>query len=129
MVSMYLLDTNIIIGLLNNDFKIIGRIREENKIYISVITVGEMLYGANNSINKEKNTKLYKDFFETCNIVTITDKTAEGYANIRYELKKMGKPIPENDIWIAAVAREKNMTIVTRDKHLLYVDCIKTEEW
>jgi len=126
---MYLLDTNIIIGLLNNDFKIIGRIREENKIYISVITVGEMLYGANNSINKEKNTKLYKDFFETCNIVTITDKTAEGYANIRYELKKMGKPIPENDIWIAAVAREKNMTIVTRDKHLLYVDCIKTEEW
>ena len=125
----YLFDTNIIIGFLKNDIKIVERAGELEEINISVITVGEMLYGANNSEKSEENIKKYKNFFEFCNIVNVTEKTAEFYAEIRYKLKKAGKPIPENDIWIAAIAVENGYTIITRDKHLKSIEFIKTEEW
>ena len=125
----YLFDTNIIIGFLKNDIKIVERAGELEEINISVITVGEILYGANNSEKSEENIKKYKNFFEFCNIVNVTEKTAEFYAEIRYKLKKAGKPIPENDIWIAAIAVENGYTIITRDKHLKSIEFIKTEEW
>lgn len=41
----------------------------------------------------------------------------------------MGRPIPENDIWIAAIAKENDLIVVTRDKHLKNIDFIATEEW
>ncbi len=125
----YLFDTNIIIGFLKNDTNIVSNLSSEQEVNISVVTVGEMLFGANNSGNPIKNKKLYTEFFKHCIIHSITEKTSEYYAEIRYSLKIAGNPIPENDIWIAAIAKEKNMTIVTRDKHLNQLECIKTEIW
>ncbi|MFH1049835.1 MAG: hypothetical protein V1779_02765 [bacterium] len=55
-------------------------------------------------------------------------KTAEKYGYLKFELKNAGKPIPENDLWIASSALENSMTIVTRDKHLLGVDLVQTIE-
>ncbi len=51
------------------------------------------------------------------------------YALIKSQLKNCGNPIPENDVWIAAIAEEQDMTIVTRDKHLLLLNFIKSEQW
>ena len=126
---IYLFDTNIIIGLLKKDEIIVLKMGDIKELNISVITIGEMLYGANNSNNAAANSALYKEFFKCCNVMNITEKTAGHYADIRYALKTKGNPIPENDIWIAAIAKENNMTIVTRDKHLNMVEFIKTEEW
>ena len=125
----YLFDTNIIIGFLKNEEKIVKKIQNENQLNISVITVGEMLFGARNSELFEKNINIYKDFFKQCNIFCITEKTSAIYSEIRYRLKKIGKPIPENDIWIASVSEENNLTLVTRDKHLIDIDFIKKEIW
>lgn len=125
----FLFDTNIIIGFLKNEKGIIEKIKNEEELNISVITVGEMLFGAQNSDFSQKNVDIYNDFFDQCNVYNITEKTSKFYAEIRYKLKKIGKPIPENDIWIAAVSEENNMTIVTRDRHLLEIDFIKTMEW
>lgn len=125
----YLLDTNIIIGFLKNDTSIVSKLSSEQEVNISVITVGEMLYGANNSGNPSENTRLYKEFFKNCHIHNISEITSEYYAEIRHSLKIAGNPIPENDIWIAAIAKEKNMTIVSRDKHLSRLEFIKTESW
>lgn len=125
----YIFDTNIIIGFLKNDKSIVSKLKIEKNINTSVITIGEMSYGAKNSNNPLKNMELYNEFFKYCNIFEITRKTSEYYADIRFELKKVGKPIPENDIWIAAIAKENDMVIVTRDKHLKDIDFIATEEW
>ena len=125
----FLFDTNIIIGFLKNEDIIVNNIKEEEIINVSVITVGEMFFGANNSERSDRNTTVYKEFFEYCEIFKVTEKTAEYYAKLRYKLKKIGKPIPENDIWIAAIAKENDMTIVTRDKHLLGINFIKTVKW
>lgn len=125
----YIFDTNIIIGFLKNDKSIVSKLKIEKNINTSVITIGEMFYGAKNSNNSIKNMEIYNDFFKYCNIFGITRKTSEYYADIRFELKKIGKPIPENDIWIAAIAKENDMVIVTRDKHLKDIEFIATEEW
>ncbi len=125
----YLFDTNIIIGFLKNDTNIVSKLSSEQEVNISVVTVGEMLFGANNSGNPIENTMLYKELFKHCIIHNISEITSEYYAEIRHLLKIAGNPIPENDIWIAAIAKEKNMIIVTRDKHLNQLEFIKTEAW
>lgn len=70
----YLFDTNIIIGFLKNDASIVSKLKIEKNINTSVITVGEMSYGAKNSNNSLKNIELYNEFFKYCNIFEITKK-------------------------------------------------------
>ena len=55
--------------------------------------------------------------------------TTLAYGTIKAALRKKGKPIPENDIWIAAIASQHNLTIVTRDKHFKEVDGLKIKKW
>jgi len=55
--------------------------------------------------------------------------TAAYYGKIKNNLRLKGKPIPENDIWIAAAALQNNLTVITRDKHFLEIDLIKSEIW
>lgn len=124
----FLFDTNIIIAFLNNDSKIVDLFAGSSIINVSPITVGEMFYGAMNSQNSLKNLGIHKEFFSYCNILSITDKTALHYSEIKINLKRIGKPIPENDLWIAANAIENSFTVVTRDKHLLATDFINTFE-
>jgi len=121
-----LFDTNIIIAFLKNEASVVNFFSEQDEINISSITVGEMFYGALNSNQAEQNMNLYKKFFNYCNVYKIDQNTSENYAKIRLILKTKGTPIPENDIWIAATALEHSLSIVTRDKHLLGIDFIKT---
>jgi tRNA(fMet)-specific endonuclease VapC len=122
----YLYDTNIIIAFLKNESKIVDLFSGSSVINISPVTVGEMYYGARNSQNSLKNLEIYKDFFSYCNVLSISFKTAIHYSDLKIKLKEAGKPIPENDLWIAANAIENSLTIVTRDKHLLGIDFVST---
>jgi tRNA(fMet)-specific endonuclease VapC len=124
----YLFDTNIIIAFLNNNQKVVELIKNLSVVKVSAITVGEMFFGAKNSINYSKNLKLYQEFFQNCEILEISQRTADYYSTLKIELKKLGKPIPENDFWIAANAKENNLTIITKDKHLLINEFIDSIE-
>lgn len=126
---MHLLDTNIVIAFLRNDPEVVSQVLNDGEIVISVITAGEMYFGAQNSREVQKNQLHYRDFFSQCTIIPIDATIAEEYANIRHALKIKGTPIPENDIWIAATAKAKNCTVVTRDKHLLSCNLISSEQW
>ena len=117
--SMYLLDTNIIIGFLKNDPMIVDHCNKINEINLSVISVGEMLYGVEKSTRKNDNHTFYLSFFNSCAVYPVDNPTAREYASLRYRLKASGKPIPENDLWIAATANALNFTLITRDQHLL----------
>lgn len=121
-----LFDTNIIIAFLKNEATVVDLFAKQDEINVSSITVGEMLYGALNSNQSEQNFDLYSRFFNYCNVYKIDKNTSENYARIRFILKSKGTPIPENDIWIAATALEHSLSIVTRDKHILGIDFIKT---
>lgn len=113
----YLIDTNIIIGFLKNEQVIVDFFEEIDLVNVSIISVGEMYFGALRSKSFQKNIKIYQSLFSYCNILGINEKTADCYANLKKELWDKGKPIPENDLWIAANALENDLAIATRDKH------------
>ena len=70
------------------------------------------------------------DEFAAQSVILSSDAdTAKRYGLIKAELKSKGKPIPENDIWIAAIAKQYDLTIVSRDHHFKEIDDLKLDEW
>ena len=125
----YLLDTNIAILFLNKDPDIVRKIYNKFNISISTITIGELHYGFSISKYRESNLLALSNFLEDIDILSIDHSVAYRYSSILVKLKTLGKPIPSNDVWIAAVAQEHKLILVTRDKHFLDLDFIDTEYW
>jgi tRNA(fMet)-specific endonuclease VapC len=55
----------------------------------------------------------------------IKEATATSYAKTRLSLKKKGKPIPENDLWIASICIESNIPLISNDSHFEHIDSLK----
>ena len=125
----YLLDTCIVVDFFKGREGINEKFEMAERIYIPSITTGELYYGAEISNHPKKNLTKLKDFFTSFEILNCTDETSENYAKIRKQLKEEGTPLPENDIWIAAIAKQHNLTLVTIDKHFTKVKGINIEEW
>ena len=89
---------------------------------LPVPVVGELRYGARNSRRAEENLAEVERLVARCRVMDITLVTAEVYARLRLDLKKKGKPIPENDLWIAATALALDATLVSRDSDFQAVE-------
>ena len=124
----YLLDSNFIIGLFRGDKQIISRINQIKEIKIPVIVIGELYFGANKSNQTPKRLQEIAQLEELVTILNITKSTARIYGEIKDQLRIKGKPIPENDIWIASIAKEHNLTLLTKDKHFENIDGIFIEK-
>jgi tRNA(fMet)-specific endonuclease VapC len=84
--------------------------------------IGELRYGALNSRRRSENLAEVERLVSRCPVLDITTATAEVYARLRIGLKSKGKPIPENDLWIAAVCVEHRLPLATLDAHFDSVD-------
>lgn len=124
-----LLDTNIISAWLKGESAIADKIDNSTATYIPVIVVGELYYGAQYSTNVEKNISNILKVTTRYDVLHIDKNTAASYGIIKAALRKKGKPIPENDIWIAAIAQQYDLILITRDKHFLEIDNLNTELW
>lgn len=129
MNGKYLLDTNIVIALLSEDKEVIGKVKNAREVYIPSIVLGELFYGAYNSTKQKSNLERLEKFRKEIGIIECGDETAKEYGKVKYELKKKGKPIPENDIWIGAIARQYKLTLASRDKHFENIDNLRLEKW
>jgi tRNA(fMet)-specific endonuclease VapC len=96
------LDTNIVIDIFNGKQEILALLNRYEAIYLPVTVFGELLFGAKNSAKHRENEQKCLNFIGSCNLLNINELVAEEYASTRKKLKDKGKPIPENDIWIAA---------------------------
>ncbi|MBN2444137.1 MAG: type II toxin-antitoxin system VapC family toxin [Spirochaetales bacterium] len=119
-----ILDTNQIIFILNNSGDI-SWLKKYDIVYLPVIVIGELLFGALNSKNKDKNLEKLDKIIQKCTILNVTHLTSQIYAKIRLSLKKKGKPIPENDLWIAAICIEHNLPLLTADNHFREIEELK----
>lgn len=128
MNGRYLLDTNIIIRLFTGDKAILNWLEKAPEIYISSIVLGELFYGAQKSANVESNTLKIIEFSSYSTILPCDGETAKHYGEIKNQLKKKGRPIPENDIWIGAIARQHSLTLVSGDLHFKEIESITLEE-
>lgn len=127
--NKFLLDTNIIAAWLKGETSVADKIDKAKEIHIPIIAVGELYYGALYSTQVAKNMKEIKSITSTYNVLQIDEETTIAYGNIKAALRKKGKPIPENDIWIAAIAKRFELVVVTRDKHFKEIDGIKIKSW
>jgi tRNA(fMet)-specific endonuclease VapC len=125
MNGKFLLDSNIVIDIFRGRTKTIDKVKEIDSIYIPVIVLGELYFGANKSNQTPKRILEIEQLEKTVIILDITKITARVYGEIKEKLRAKGTLIPENDIWIASIAKENNLPIVTRDKHFKHVEGIK----
>lgn len=123
------LDTNIIIALLNGEDSLATKLDSYKAVFVSSIVVGELYYGAYSSINKVRNLEKIKKFLTRCIVSSPDDSTANIYGQIKAALRKKGRPILDNDIWIAALATQHKTILVTRDAHFDEVSTLKTAQW
>lgn len=119
-----LLDTSVIIHAFKQNNAIAERLDALAEIYVPVIVVGELYYGAYRSANPEKHIAQVQSFLQNCKVLLSDAATAASYGAIKAALMAKGKPIPENDIWIAAVARQYNLPLFTADNHFTAIEGI-----
>jgi tRNA(fMet)-specific endonuclease VapC len=128
----YLVDTDILIYLIKGNHVIDRRIMETESIpkAISVITFGELLFGAKKSIQKEKNIAIVYRLSEVFPIIEINRSTIETFTEIKATLEKDGEKIEDFDLLIAATALSMNYTLVTNNtKHYQRIEGLKLENW
>jgi len=119
------LDTNIAIGLLNDDDEIIEQVLPYNNFYLPITVCGELLFGALNSAKKDNNSRKVNKLIKSCKILNTNMNVAKSYSEIRLHLKQAGRPIPENDIWIAAICSVYKIPLLTKDQHFNFVKELK----
>lgn len=129
MGGRYLLDSNIAVTFLNGDPNVRELVDKADEIYLPAIALGELYYGAFNSSRKPENLEKIDGFKDEVYLLDCDEYTAKIYGQVKKGLKDKGTPIPENDIWISAIAIQYGLTVVTRDSHFDYVDGLNIESW
>ncbi|RCV65600.1 tRNA(fMet)-specific endonuclease VapC [Methanophagales archaeon] len=129
MSGRFLLDTNIVIALFAGDPSVEEQLEQAEEVFVPRIVLGELYFGASKSGRAQQNLRRIDEFgFNTAVIASDID-TAREYGVIKSALQEKGQPIPENGIWIAAIARQHDLTLVTRDGHFKEVEHQKIEMW
>jgi len=114
-----LIDTNIYSYALKGDDEVVDVLKKAEQIGISVISIGELLSGFKGGGKEQKNREELEIFLDSPRVVvySLDEDTSEFYAEILNNLREIGKPVPTNDIWIAAVAFQNGLKLFTKDNH------------
>jgi tRNA(fMet)-specific endonuclease VapC len=129
MNGKFLLDTNIVSALFKDEPAIHEHLARRPMVLVSTVVLGELYYGAQKSSRLDKNLRQINRFLTTVAVLETDAETAYEYGLIRNELRIKGRPIPENDIWIAATTRQHDLILVSRDRHFAEVDNLHWEQW
>ena len=129
----YLLDTNICIYVRRRKPELVFRHFDKlapGEAAISVITFGELLYGANKSAEREASLKTLSEFFRLVPALPLPERAGEVYGFIRADLEARGEVIGGNDLWIAAHALASGLTLVTNnEKEFRRLRGLKVQNW
>ena len=119
-----LIDTNVYTAFKRNDRRIVHAFRHCDFIGIDVAVLAELYYGFRCGEKEKENHQELEDFINNprVDILIHTQDTAAFFSKIIEHLRKKGKPIPTNDIWIAATAMQHGLALFTLDKHFSAVD-------
>ena len=125
----YLLDTNIVIAILDGEREALSNLLGAGEVFVSAVALGELYFGAAKSGRPIENSKRVLRFAETTTVLSCDADVASHYGSLKHRLREKGRPIPENDIWIAALAICEKLSVVTRDRHFAEVDGLLTVDW
>lgn len=124
-----ILDTNALSAAADDDPAIIPLLARADQIAIPVIALGEYRYGIAQSRHRASYAEWLKGLLHDCLVLDANEPTTHYYAEITLELKRKGRPIPTNDIWIAALCRQHSLPLLSRDRHFDLVPGIRRVGW
>jgi tRNA(fMet)-specific endonuclease VapC len=112
-----ILDTNALSAFVDGEPKIGAILRSQHRTAIPVIVLGELRYGILDSRHRETYEEWLNAHLRHFDLLAITAETTVPYAALRATLKRLGRLIPANDAWIAALAVQYRLPILSRDEH------------
>ena len=121
-MSGKLLDTNVVIALFAGEEATRARFAGAGPSFIPSVVLGELVFGAHKSTRVQENLARIEAFVRDVPVIPCDADVARRYGETKAKLKEKGRPIPENDIWIAAHAMEAGATLVSDDRHFEEVD-------
>jgi predicted nucleic acid-binding protein len=120
-VKGILLDTNGYVAFKRGVADAVSLLKRSPWIGVCSVVLGELLVG---SLTGLRDTRELNQFLNDPQIklLVVDAKTAEFYAHVYHNLKQKGRPIPTNDLWIAAAALQHQLALFSYDQHFSYVD-------
>ena len=125
MAGSLLPDTNVVVALLAGDPETRDFLSQAEMTFLPSIVLGELYYGAWKSRQKEANSSRIDALAAKSAVLPVDAVTAWHFGQIKSALRAKGRPIPENDIWIAALAKQYGLGLLTHDQHFKEVDGIE----
>ncbi|MDE2823535.1 MAG: type II toxin-antitoxin system VapC family toxin [Chloroflexota bacterium] len=121
-----LLDTNAYSLLMRGHEQVAEIVRTAEELLFSAVVVGELLYGFRRGTRFEQNAADLRSVLNSpySTFVEVTSVTADRYSRTAAALRAKGRPLPTNDVWIAAHAMETGADLISGDSHFEHVDGI-----
>jgi tRNA(fMet)-specific endonuclease VapC len=129
MNGKYLLDTNIVIALFAGEAGLGNSLATAEEVFLPSVAVGELYYGARKSGKPQENLARIDELVLKNVVLGCDSETARQYGAIKNSLRMKGRPLPENDIWIAALAIQHGLTLATRDAHFNEIGDLSLAAW
>jgi tRNA(fMet)-specific endonuclease VapC len=129
---IYLLDTNTCVYAIKRDPGVLRTLQEHSPddFGISAITLAELWFGAAKSSRPQQTRSSVDAFLKPFEILPFGSEAAEIYAEVRLQLEKVGRPIGERDLLIAATAKSRRLTVVTHNvREFARVPGLEVEDW
>ena len=124
-----ILDTNALSAVADGEGSAIELVARAERLAVPVIVLGEYRLGIAQSRQKASYESWLRQWIAAVQVLEIDEETTHSYAAIGLELKKMGRPIPVNDLWVAAICRQHSLPLLSRDRHFDLVSGLRRLDW
>ena len=120
-----ILDTNALSAWADGHAAIEAPLRVADRLVVPSVVLGEYYFGIRQSRYRSRYQEWLARYLPLTEIAAVNAATADAYADIRLELKRLGAPIPSNDAWIAALARQHGLSVLSNDRHFDVVEGVR----
>ena len=124
-----IVDTNALSAFADGSSLVIAALQAAGEVWLPVIVLGEFRYGIIHSKRHREYEAWLAEYLPAFRVLEVTAETASEYARLRSELRRLGRPIPANDIWISALCRQYDLPLLSRDAHFDHVRRLRRQTW
>ena len=124
-----ILDTNALSAAADRESAALEVVARAPRLAVPVIVLGEYRLGIVQSRYRTNYESWLGEWINAVEVLDVDEESSRHYASLGAELKRIGKPIPTNDLWIAALSRQHSLPILSRDRHFDVVPGIERISW
>ena len=124
-----ILDTNAVSAFADGDPEVLRVASGVTTFSLPAVVLGEFRFGIARSRHRNRYVAWLEDFISASTVLVIDEETSRHYADLRESLRVTGRPIPSNDTWIAALAIQHRLPVLSRDEHLHGIEGVRAIAW